>query len=62
MQCRIELAYEELRFHDARRWMIAPETLGEQVSTISIFGALKPGASVSLYRYDPRAMNILFIL
>nr|WP_323670657.1 hypothetical protein [Galbibacter sp. EGI 63066] len=42
--------------------MIAPKTLGEQVRTINIFGALKPGASVSLYQYDPRAMNMLFIL
>lgn len=49
---RIELAYEEHRFHDARRWMIAPETLGEQVQIINIFGDLNPGASVSEYHYD----------
>ncbi|EKF54235.1 RagB/SusD domain-containing protein [Galbibacter marinus] len=49
---RIELAYEEHRFHDARRWMIAPTTLGEQVQTIDIFGELKPGANVETYGYN----------
>ena len=49
---RIELAYEEHRFHDARRWMIAPTTLGEQVQTIDIFGELKPGAHVEKYGYS----------
>ncbi len=27
---RIEMLFEEQRFHDARRWMIAPSTLGRQ--------------------------------
>lgn len=49
---RIELAYEEHRFFDARRWMIAPETLGRKVNIISVFGALKPGAQVSRYAYS----------
>lgn len=50
---RVELAYEEHRFHDARRWMIAGETLGRKVGVIRIFGRLKAGSNVSLYRYDP---------
>lgn len=50
---RIELAYEEHRYHDARRWMIAEETLGEQVQIILVEGKLKPGANVTLYKYDP---------
>lgn len=50
---RIELAYEEHRFHDARRWMIAAETLGRKVGIIRVFGRLKAGSSVSVYRYDP---------
>lgn len=54
---RIELAYEEHRFHDARRWMIAPETLGEQVQVINVFGELKPGVSVTKYHYDPESYN-----
>ena len=50
---RIELAYEEHRFHDARRWMIAGETLGRKVGIVRILGRLKAGSSVSVYRYDP---------
>lgn len=49
---RVELAYEEHRFFDARRWMIAAETLGRKATSISIFGTLKPGKSVSLYQYN----------
>lgn len=50
---RIELAYEEHRFHDTRRWMIAGETLGRKVGIIRVFGRLKAGSSISVYRYDP---------
>jgi hypothetical protein len=50
---RIEMVFEEQRYHDARRWMIAPATLGRKIKFISIFGTLKPGAqSPSPYRYD----------
>lgn len=49
---RVELAYEEHRFHDARRWMIAPETLGEKARIINIKATLKPGKEVTVYRYD----------
>ncbi|MBE8713833.1 RagB/SusD family nutrient uptake outer membrane protein [Sphingobacterium hungaricum] len=54
---RIELAYEEHRFFDARRWMIANETLGRKVTTIAVVGALKPGAQVSVYKYDVNNYN-----
>ncbi len=50
---RVEMAFEEQRYHDARRWMIAPVTLGRKANAISINGTLKPGKSVSLYKYDP---------
>jgi SusD family. len=51
---RIEMAYEDQRYHDARRWMIAPATLGRKVQYIDIVGHLKPGATPNtLYRYDP---------
>jgi len=50
---RIELVYEEHRFSDARRWMSAPQTLGEKAGIISITGTLKPGKTVTLYKYDP---------
>jgi len=54
---RVELVFEEHRYHDARRWMIADETIGQQVEIISIEGTLKPGESVSLYKYDPEKYN-----
>ncbi|SDC94612.1 Starch-binding associating with outer membrane [Algoriphagus faecimaris] len=54
---RVEMAYEEQRFHDVRRWMIAEETLGRQADGISIVGTLKPGSNVSVYRYDPEVYN-----
>ncbi len=49
---RIELVYEEHRYHDARCWMIAPETLGQTAKIILVEGTLKPGANVTLYKYD----------
>ena len=54
---RIEMAYEEQRFHDCRRWMIPDETLGRKANGISIVGTFKPGESLSLYRYDPDIYN-----
>ncbi|HTE29561.1 MAG TPA: RagB/SusD family nutrient uptake outer membrane protein [Chryseolinea sp.] len=48
----IEMLFEEQRFFDARRWMIAPEVLGQKVRIIIINGKLKPGKSVSVYRYN----------
>ena len=50
---RIELAYEEHRYHDARRWMIAPTTLGRGIKAITVQAKLKPGATAHApYRYD----------
>lgn len=57
---RVEMAYEEQRFHDVRRWMIAEETIGRQANIINITGTLKPGASVSTYRYDPDSYNYVY--
>ncbi len=49
---RIEMLYEEQRYHDARRWMIAPTTLGRKANGINIVGTLKPGKTVSVYKYS----------
>jgi hypothetical protein len=50
---RIELAFEEHRYHDARRWLIAPETLGRGVEKINITASLKSGKSPHVpYRHD----------
>lgn len=54
---RIEMVFEEQRYHDARRWMIAPTTLGRKANIVSITGTLKPGKSVALYRYDPTSYD-----
>lgn len=51
---RVELAYEEHRYHDARRWMIAGETLGRVIKVMKVEATLKPGATpLSPYKYDP---------
>ena len=50
---RIELAYEEHRYHDARRWMVAAETLGRGIKVMSTEATLKPGATPHVpYRHD----------
>ena len=48
----IEMLFEEQRFYDARRWMIAPSVLGQKVRIMTISGKLKPGKSVAVYRYS----------
>lgn len=50
---RIEMYMEEQRYHDTRRWMIAPTTLGRKANGININGTLKAGKNVTLYKYDP---------
>lgn len=50
---RIEMAYEEQRYYDVRRWMIGPEAFGRQANGINIVGTLKPGETLEIYRYDP---------
>lgn len=45
---RSELAYEESRYYDVRRWMIAPITANKPLLGITVVGRLKPGKSASL--------------
>ncbi|WP_373553273.1 RagB/SusD family nutrient uptake outer membrane protein [Haliscomenobacter sp.] len=55
---RVEMYMEEQRYHDTRRWMIAPTTLGRKANGINITGTAKAGATIpSPYRYDPNAFN-----
>ena len=50
---RVELAYEEHRYHDARRWMIAPTTLGRGIKSINVDAKLKSGATApKTYKFD----------
>jgi starch-binding outer membrane protein, SusD/RagB family len=58
---RVELAYEEHRYHDARRWMIAPSTLGRGIKVIDIQATLKPGATPHVpYRHDKSVYNYTY--
>lgn len=50
---RIELSYEEHRYHDARRWMIPAQTVGRGIKDINVVAKLKPGKSPLVpYRHD----------
>ncbi len=50
---RIELSYEEHRYHDARRWMIPQTTVGRGIKSINVEAKLKPGKTApSIYKYD----------
>ncbi|NAS10779.1 RagB/SusD family nutrient uptake outer membrane protein [Poritiphilus flavus] len=50
---RVELAYEEHRFFDARRWMIAAETLGRGIKVMNVQATLKAGQTPHVpYRHD----------
>ncbi|MEQ8530402.1 MAG: RagB/SusD family nutrient uptake outer membrane protein, partial [Imperialibacter sp.] len=58
---RVELAYEEHRYHDARRWLIAPTTLGRGIKDIQVEATLKPGATPHVpYRYDPAVYDYTY--
>lgn len=58
---RIELAYEDQRYHDTRRWMIAPATLGRKLVYIDVVGTLKAGATPpSPYKHDETRYNYTY--
>lgn len=66
---RVELAYEESRYYDVRRWMIAPETSGKKLTGVTIVGRLKPGKTATLpyvhdetvYDYTWTVLNLNYI-
>lgn len=58
---RIELVYEEHRYHDARRWMIANETLGRKTTYIKVSGKFKDGKTQSApYHYDSEVFQYTY--
>ena len=58
---RIEMAYEDQRYHDCRRWMIAPATLGRKLVYIDVVGTLKSGATPpSPYKHDETKYNYTY--
>ncbi|PSR55064.1 RagB/SusD family nutrient uptake outer membrane protein [Adhaeribacter arboris] len=56
----IEMLFEEQRFYDARRWMIAKETLGEKVRIMKVTATLKPGKTVPVYKYSKDDYNYTY--
>ncbi len=59
---RIEMAFEEQRYFDARRWMVAPQTLGRKTTYIQIEGVLKAGATApSPYRKDKTKFDYTYL-
>ena len=58
---RIELSYEEHRYHDVRRWLIAEDTQGEPLMGVDVTANLLPGASPNEpYYYDPSTYEYLY--
>lgn len=58
---RIEMAYEEQRYHDTRRWLIASETLGRKTTYIKVTGKFKAGKTMSApYHYDPTVYDYTY--
>ena len=56
------MAFEEQRYHDARRWMIAPQTLGRKLEFINVTGTLKPGATAPVpYQHDLNVYNYHYV-
>ncbi|GAB3905133.1 RagB/SusD family nutrient uptake outer membrane protein [Larkinella knui] len=56
----IEMLFEEQRFYDVRRWMTAPATQGKQAQIIIISGKLKPGKTVTTYKYSKDNYNYTY--
>lgn len=58
---RIEMAFEEQRYHDARRWMIAPSTIGRAVVFMNITGTLTAGSTAPApYKHDETLYSYLY--
>jgi hypothetical protein len=59
---RVELAYEEHRYFDCKRWMIAPTTTGSGIMDINITATLIAGQTPhDPYRYDPTVYSYEYV-
>ncbi len=59
---RIELAYEEHRYFDARRWMIPAETIGRGIKVMQTSATLKGGQTAHIpYRHDKDVYDYLYV-
>lgn len=58
---RVELAYEEHRYHDARRWLIASSTLGRKIVFMNITGSFLAGKTMTApYHHDETIYNYVY--
>lgn len=58
---RLELVYEEHRYHDARRWMIPQTTVGRGIKAVNVTATLKSGQSPHVpYKYDKNVYNYTY--
>ncbi len=58
---RLELVYEEHRYHDARRWMIPAQTVGRGIKAINITATVKPGQTALVpYRFNKTVYNYTY--
>ncbi len=59
---RVEMVFEEQRYHDARRWMIASTTLGRKLQFINVTGILKPGKTALVpYHHDETVYDYHYV-
>ncbi|GAB3916261.1 RagB/SusD family nutrient uptake outer membrane protein [Larkinella terrae] len=56
----IEMLFEEQRFYDVRRWMTAPVEFGKQAQIMIVSGKLKPGKTVTTYKYSKDNYNYTY--
>ena len=56
----IEMVFEEQRFFDVRRWMVAPATVGRALRGINVVGKLKPNVKVTLYQHDENSYDYTY--
>ncbi|WP_116125148.1 RagB/SusD family nutrient uptake outer membrane protein [Lewinella sp. IMCC34183] len=58
---RLELAFEEHRYHDVRRWLIAEETQGRPLRGVDVTADLLPGKTAhEPYYYDPETYEYTY--
>jgi hypothetical protein len=58
---RVELVYEEHRYHDARRWMIPAITVGRGIKSINVDAKLKAGTKApKTYKYDKNTYDYVY--
>jgi len=55
---RVEMYLEEQRYHDTRRWMIAPTTLGRKANGINVTGVAKAGATIPSFKKPPKSEGL----